>query len=119
MRFSEQKTLKYDRSSADTESTLSVQTFMLVFSAASALIALWIAVRFPSFAPESIGGTFAVVLAAMVLSKISLPVVREASHLAGAFVGLFAVALPVAVFMFLAAAWTVLFAKKHLAPFQH
>jgi len=92
---------------------------MLLFTVGSALVALWIAVRFPSFAPQSISGTIAAAAAATLLSKLSLPVVRAASHFAGALAGLFAVALPVAVFMFLAAAWTVLFAKKHLAPFQH
>jgi hypothetical protein len=98
---------------------VSVQSFMLVFTAGSALIALWIAARFPSFAPESISGIFGTVAAAILIARLAQPVVREATQVAGGFVGLFAVALPVAVFMFLAAAWTVLFAKKHLAPFQH
>ena len=98
---------------------MSVQYFMLVFTAGSALIALWIAARFPSFAPASIRGILATAAAAILIARLAQPVVREATQLAGGLVGLFVVALPVAVFMFLAAAWTVLFAKKHLAPFQH
>lgn len=95
---------------------LTVQEFVLAFTVGGAVIALWIAVRFPSFTPDSIRALFTVLAAAVLAPVVVLPLLPAAGAVVGAFVALFIVALPVLVFAFLAGAWTVLFLKNHLLP---
>ena len=108
--------LKSSRVLVDTGIVLTLQQFMLLFAGGAAAIALWIAVRFPSLAPQSVHGTIAAVAAAALAPVVGAPAVAAIAHLAGGLIALFAIALPILVFMFLTGAWTALFAQRHLRP---
>jgi len=87
---------------------ISVQAFLCVELVAAAALALWVVARFPRLGPKSIRAASGLCLAAAALFR-PLPVLIEAvvrlPH--GAYVAIFACALPQFVFSFLVAAWLI------------
>lgn len=96
---------------------MAVHTFMLALAAASALLAMWVALRFPSVAPARMGALAGWLVAAGLLPLLVSPMFDLVGGLAGAFAAVFIVALPGCTFLFLVGAWVMLFARKLIAPY--
>ena len=81
-------------------------TFLCIELVAAAVLALWVAVRYPSFGPKSLRSSLAVLVAcfaALQLSTLVQDSLIELPH--GAYVFLFGSVLPSFFAAFLAAAW--------------
>lgn len=85
---------------------ISAATFLLIEIVATAVLALWLVVRFPRFGPRSTRGTLAAVVAGLVALKlggVGAGLVAGLSH--GAYLVLFGCAFPAFLGAFLAACW--------------
>jgi hypothetical protein len=98
---------------------MAVHTFILALAAASAVLAMWAALRFPSVAPASVRALAAWLVAAMLLPLLVLPMFDLVSGLVGVFAAVLLVAFPGCTFLFLVGAWVMLFARKLIAPHLH
>ena len=89
-----------------TQLQLSVSAFLCAELVAGALLALWVAVRFPSFGPKAIRPAMALVAVGMVLTRAASfgidPLLRVPN---GAYLALFGCVLPSLFAIFLAAVW--------------
>jgi len=98
--------------------SMSAQTFMLFLAVASALLALWIVVRFAGLNPES-GRAVALGLvgAAVVLVAVP-PAIGLVGVPLGGLAAIFLVALPGCTYLFLAVAWLMLYLGRAIAPYM-
>jgi hypothetical protein len=96
---------------------MAMHTFMLALALASALLAMWVALRFPTLAPTSVRALAGWLAAAGLLPLLVSPMIGFVGALAGAFAAVFLVALPGCTFLFLVGAWLMLFARKLIAPY--
>ena len=85
---------------------LSVSAFLSVELVAGALLALWVAVRFPSLGPKALRPAMALVLVSLCLIRAASFGIQPLLHVpSGAYVALFGCVLPSVFGVFLAAAW--------------
>jgi hypothetical protein len=97
---------------------MTLHTFLLVLMVASALLAAWIVVRFPAVNPihphtitiALVGAAFVAVLIPHAIGVVGVPL--------GALAAIFLVALPGCTYLFLVAAWVMLFVKRAIDPHQ-
>jgi hypothetical protein len=98
---------------------MSAQTFMLFLAVASALLALWIVVRFPRLNPES-GRAVTVGLVAAALVFVAVPpAIGFVGVPLGGLAAIFLVALPGCTYLFVAVAWLMLYLGRAIAPYLH
>ena len=86
-------------------------TFVLVLAAGAALLAMWTHARFPSLAPEGLGGTVLHSASAFVLLKFAASVEGGAVSV---LAPLFLLVLPALVYALLCAIWVILHAQTAL-----
>ena len=85
---------------------LSVSAFLCVELVAGALLALWVAVRFPSFGPKALRPAMALMLVAMCLIRAVSFSIHPLLHVPnGAYLALFGCVLPSFFAVYLSAAW--------------
>lgn len=96
---------------------MSLHTFLLVLTAASAVLAAWIVARFPRMTRVGarqitisiVGAAFLPIVADRLIPLVGVPF--------GGVAALFLVVLPGSIYLFLVAAWIMLFVKQAIAPF--
>jgi len=84
---------------------MSKDVFLLFLISGAALLALWIAMRFPNQAPSSLTAAFLHIAVAMLVGVGVAPAMSFVAGGAGWFVAVLAVALPAFTYMFLAGMW--------------
>ena len=89
---------------------------MLTLAIGSSLLALWIAVRFPRLSPRSAPGIAAAVFAIVLVVGAGPWVVELVGAPLGAFAAIFLIALPCCTYLFLVAAWVILWTGRALRP---
>jgi hypothetical protein len=98
------------------ETLLSAQLFAFCFLGGAAAIAVWIEVRLPRLAPQSIKAAMLHIGATLIVAQVVLPLATAV--LTGsrtlALVATFAVALPSLVYCLLAAIWVIRLAHAGL-----
>ena len=97
---------------------MSVQAFMFALVVGSALLALWILVRFAENRPRSLAVALVHTVAAMVLLEVVLPLALSSVSGLPAFryIDVFGVALPLLVYAFLTGGWATRAALDLLRP---
>ena len=98
---------------------MAVHTFVLALATGSAALAIWIALRFPSVAPNSTRALAGWLVAAGLVLLLVSPTFDLAAGAAGAFGAVFLVALPGCTFLFLVGALVMLFFHRLIAPHLH
>ena len=96
---------------------MSMTTFVLFLCAGSALIALWLAVRFPDLGPDEVTKALLHVAASMVLLQVLVPAIHAVSGTglpAAQLVVSFGLVLPSLTYVFVAAAWLIRAAGSRL-----
>ena len=89
-----------------TQIQLSVSEFLCMEFVAGAMLALWVATRFPSLGPKTVRPAMALVVVAVGLSRAISFGIHPLLHVQdGVYVVLFACVLPSIFGVFLAAAW--------------
>jgi hypothetical protein len=89
---------------------MSAQTFVMFLCLGAALLAFWIAVRFPNLGPGTLTGALLHLAVSVVVGMPVAPVMSRIISVGFPFsilVAVFAVALPALVYMFLAGAWLI------------
>jgi hypothetical protein len=87
---------------------MSIESFVLFLCVGSALLALWLVVRFPEAGPDDLTWAMLHVGISIVLAQLTLPAIHLVADVPGArFVASFAIVLPALTYMFLAAAWLI------------
>jgi len=87
---------------------ISVSMFLRAELVAAAVMALWVAARFPAFGPKSLRSAallFGVAFVGLEAVSAVVPLIARVPH--GAYVALFGCILPVLFGAFLAAAWVL------------
>ena len=84
---------------------MSKDVFLLFLVSGAALLALWIAMRFPSHYPSSLTGAFLHIAVAMVVGTAMAPTMSLVAGGVGWFAAVFLIALPAFTYMFLAGIW--------------
>jgi hypothetical protein len=96
---------------------MSMTTFVLFLCSGAALLALWLAMRFPEFGPDDVTKALLHVAASVVVLQLLVPAIQVvgATGLPGAqFVVSFGIVLPGLTYVFLAAAWLIRAAGSRL-----
>lgn len=96
---------------------MTLHTFLLVLTTASALLAAWIVVRFPRLNPAGglaislaiVGAALVAVVGPSAIDLVGVPL--------GALAAILLVALPGCTYMFLVGAWVMLFVKQAIEPY--
>jgi hypothetical protein len=88
---------------------VSVGTFIVVLAVGTALIALWIDFRFPRLGPQGFLGAFIHLLAASIGAQLVVPLGLDTAG--NKMVGVFVIALPALVYVFLTALWIMKVAR--------
>ena len=83
---------------------MSKETFLLFLVIGAALLACWVAFRFPRLGPAPLVSAFLHVAATFCVGFALAPMMSLATG-AGVFLAVFAVALPALTYMFLAGIW--------------
>jgi hypothetical protein len=103
------------------ERPVSVTLYVVLFAIGSAVVALWITVRFPKLMPWKM----AVLLVHLVLALLSVYAVAPAMHIvstsgvpAARLTSVFAIAFPVLVYNFLVGTWMIRLAQASGAGFR-
>jgi hypothetical protein len=89
---------------------MSMTTFVLFLCSGSALIALWLAVRFPDRGPSEMTKALLHVALSMVVLQLLVPAIHVLGSTglpAAQFVAAFGIVLPGLTYVFLAAAWMI------------
>jgi hypothetical protein len=94
------------------------QSFSLVLIAASALLALWVIVRFPGLTPTSGKGVSAGIGLAIVMFLGTPPAIMVVGGVAGFVGAAMLVVLPAGICIFLAIAWIMLFVIRAIQPYS-
>ena len=84
------------------------EAFLLVFVLGAATLALWVAVRLPRLAPQSIRAAAVLMILALLLSFAMEPALQLVPGLPArlsVLIALFAIALPAMTYMFLSGVW--------------
>jgi hypothetical protein len=95
---------------------MSKDAFLFALVVGAALLALWVAVRFPGQGPSTISMAFLHVGVAMLVSAVLSPAMAFVAGGGGVFLAVFAVALPALIYMFLAGIWLT---RAFLAAVPH
>ena len=98
---------------------LSVESFVLVLCAGSALIAIWIAVRLPDLGPGSLATALLHIVLSVFVGAVTTRAVAAVAGLwvpTGQWIAIFAIALPGLTYMFLAAAWLMRVMRDYIQP---
>ena len=93
------------------------EDFLLALGVGAALIAFWVALRFPDRGPANFKVAFFHVAAALVIGWIApaaFSVVIASGKAAAAMAGIFGVLLPVLVYCFLSVAWFLQIGRAHV-----
>lgn len=98
---------------------MSPYIFTWILFGGSAVIALWIAARFPELAPSTSRGASMCIAAAICAFVATPPAIMLVGGMAGAFVAAMCVALPGGVCIFLAIAWMMLWVIRSIEPHLH
>lgn len=98
---------------------MSPQTFALVLVGSSALLALWIIVRFPGLTPTTGKGVSLALGAAIAIFVGTPPAIMAVGGLAGFLGAAMIVVLPAGTVIFLAVAWIMLFVIRSIEPYSH
>jgi hypothetical protein len=98
---------------------MTVHNFLLLFGVGSALIAFWIALRFPDFGPDDFRQALVHVVAALAVGWVTPLFTAQlfSRGYSAALVAIFAVLLPVMIYTFLAGAWFLRLAQARIG--QH
>ena len=88
---------------------MSIDALVVLMGVGAFLIAFWIDARFPSLAPKSLGRALLHLFAAMASGNVLVPLAfaAVADDPTRMFAGVFGVALPVLVYLFLAGIWLI------------
>jgi hypothetical protein len=95
---------------------MSIQAFMLVLAVGSALLALWLAIRLPKLGPHSAAGLAAAVVTLVIVLAAGPWAMTVVWVPLGAFAAIFVVALPCCTYLFLLAAWIIVWMGRLLGP---
>ena len=95
---------------------MSKDAFLFALVVGAALLALWVAMRFPEQGPSTISKAFLHVGAAMLVSALLSPAMAFVAGGGGIFLAVFGVALPAFTYMFLAGIWLT---RAFLAAVPH
>lgn len=90
---------------------------MLVLVTASALLAAWIVVRFPRVNPSSGSAITVAIVAAAVIAVGCPQVIPVVGIPLGGMATIFVIVLPSSVYLFVVAAWIMLFVKRAIEPY--
>jgi hypothetical protein len=100
---------------------VNVTLYVVLFAIGSAVVALWITVRFPKLMPWKMG----VLLVHLVLAVLSVYAIGPAMHIvstsgvpAARLTSVFAIAFPVLVYNFLVGTWMIRLAQASGAGFR-
>ena len=96
---------------------VALHTFLVALTTGSALLAAWLVVRFPRLNPAEAPAITVALLGAVVVAlgvPRFIPVVGQPF---GALAAIFLVALPGCTYLFLAAAWVMLYVKRAIDPY--
>lgn len=98
------------------EMLLSVQLFSLCFLAGAAAVAVWVDVRFPAIAPQSLRAATLHMGATLIAAQVLVPVATRTltGSQALAILAAFGVGFPALVYSILAAIWLVKIAQAGL-----
>jgi hypothetical protein len=94
-----------------------LHTFLLVLTAASALLAAWVVVRFPRVNPSGPRAISLAIVVAAVVAVAAPAAVDLVGVPFGAMAAIFFVALPGCTYMFLVGAWLMLFVRQAIEPY--
>ena len=87
---------------------LSPQQFLVVFALATAVIAMWLHMRFPDYGPGSYSGVTVHLVVAVIGANVLVPAAfKLASSTPEVLVATFGVALPLVTYMFLSGIWLI------------
>lgn len=92
--------------------------FVLVLTAAAAVLALWLLARFPRLVPHSRRGVSIGIGAAIACFVATPPAIMAVGGLLGAAAAVFLVVLPAEIMIFLACGWLMLYVARAIAPFK-
>jgi hypothetical protein len=96
---------------------VSIASFVLFLCVGAALLALWLAVRFPDLGPGDVTRALLHVAVSVLLGQLMVRAIGLTAPLgvaAGRFVAAFAIVLPGLTYIFLSAAWLIRAAAGHL-----
>ena len=99
--------------------TMTLENYLYALGIGSALIALWVVVRFPDKSPAGYTTALLHVIAALLLGPVasfSAPIVWNRGY---PLVAIFGVLLPVLVYTFLTAGWFFRLATQTLQRYRH
>jgi hypothetical protein len=96
---------------------VTLHTFLLVLTTASALLAAWIVVRFPRANPAGPRAMSLAILVAALVAVAAPAAIDLVGVPFGALAAIFLVALPGCTYMFLVGAWVMLFVRQAIAPY--
>ncbi len=99
---------------------VSTETFLILLGIGAAVIAFWVALRFPNYGPSSIGRALIHVGVALGIGWFAPTFVADlaARGLGMAMLAIFLVVFPVLVYTFLAGAWVLRLAHDALARYR-
>ena len=97
---------------------MSVDAFLMVFGLSCGALALWIALRFPRIAPQSMTGIVGHLALAALVPALTTPLLPFFVARLGAVPALLLIAMPAVTYLFLAGAWLVLYAQRHFARYS-
>jgi hypothetical protein len=97
---------------------MSEDGFLLLLSLGAAVLALWIALRFPTLGPSNVGRALLHVAAALAVGYAVAPAMRLLGAPASPLVPVLCVALPGLIYMFLSGAWLIRAAVTGRGPLR-
>jgi hypothetical protein len=98
---------------------MSLDNFLLALGVGSALIALWLVVRFPDKTPDSYGVALLHVCVALLLGPAAAHLTPVVWNRGYPLAAIFLVLLPVLIYTFLTGAWFFKLANDTLQRYRH
>jgi hypothetical protein len=98
---------------------MTLHNFLLSLGVGSALIAVWVVVRFPGTTPRDFPRALLHVLAALLLGPITAQVAVQVWNRGFPLAAIFGILLPLLVYTFLSGAWFFKLATDTFQRFRH
>jgi hypothetical protein len=98
------------------EVCLSIDALVVVMGVGAFLIAIWVDSRFPRLSPKTLASALLHLFAAMAAGNVLVPLAvgAGADNPSRLVAGVFAVGLPVLVYLFLAGVWLIKYGQRML-----
>jgi hypothetical protein len=100
---------------------MNVSTYVMLFAIGSAIVALWISIRYPSLMPWKMGKLLAHMIAAFLCiysASSAMAIVQGSGIPAARLTSVFAVAFPVLVYNFLVGSWVIRLVQASAGGFR-